>query len=83
MKYICHDCKRNLKRGEEFVPYRVQDKTYIKCRNCYLVDPVLRNFQLCEVFSRVVGYIRPISQWNNGKAEEYRDRKEYNIKVHL
>ena len=28
----------------------------------------------CEVYSRVVGYIRPISQWNRGKREEFDDR---------
>ena len=30
-----------------------------------------------EVYSRVVGYLRPVSQWNKGKQEEYKDRKEY------
>lgn len=29
-----------------------------------------------EVYSRVVGYYRPVSQWNNGKREEFKDRKE-------
>ena len=33
----------------------------------------------CEVYSRVVGYIRPIQQWNVGKQEEFNDRKEYKI----
>jgi anaerobic ribonucleoside-triphosphate reductase len=28
----------------------------------------------CEVYSRVCGYIRPTSQWNEGKAEEFKDR---------
>ena len=27
-----------------------------------------------EVYSRIVGYMRPVSQWNNGKQEEYKDR---------
>ncbi|KKQ95292.1 MAG: Ribonucleoside-triphosphate reductase class III catalytic subunit [candidate division CPR2 bacterium GW2011_GWC1_39_9] len=31
--------------------------------------------QPCEVFSRVVGYIRPVHQWNKGKQSEYGDRK--------
>lgn len=34
----------------------------------------------CEIFSRVVGYFRPVSQWNEGKQEEFRDRKELKIK---
>ncbi|MBD3245477.1 MAG: ribonucleoside triphosphate reductase [Candidatus Omnitrophica bacterium] len=29
----------------------------------------------CEVYSRVVGYLRPVKQWNEGKREEYRLRK--------
>lgn len=31
--------------------------------------------QKCEVFSRIVGYIRPVSQWNPGKVSEFKDRK--------
>ena len=31
----------------------------------------------CEVYSRVVGYIRPVQQWNDGKQAEYADRKEF------
>ncbi len=34
----------------------------------------------CEVFSRIVGYLRPVSQWNDGKTQEYKDRKEYKVK---
>lgn len=33
----------------------------------------------CEVFSRIVGYLRPVGQWNEGKAEEFSLRKEYEI----
>jgi ribonucleoside-triphosphate reductase len=33
--------------------------------------------QRCEVYSRVVGYLRPISQWNDGKQSEYRIRKTF------
>ena len=33
-----------------------------------------------EVYSRVVGYLRPVAQWNKGKKEEYKMRKEYVIK---
>ena len=33
--------------------------------------------QKCEVYSRIVGYIRPVQQWNAGKATEYGDRKEF------
>lgn len=33
----------------------------------------------CEVFSRIVGYIRPIKQWNEGKKAEFASRKTYKI----
>lgn len=33
----------------------------------------------CEVFSRVVGYISPVNQWNEGKTEEFKTRKTFNI----
>lgn len=29
----------------------------------------------CEVYSRIVGYMRPVTQWNSGKQQEYKDRK--------
>ncbi len=32
-----------------------------------------------EVFSRVVGYLRPINQWNDGKQAEYKERREFQI----
>ena len=31
-----------------------------------------------EVYSRITGYYRPVKNWNDGKAQEYKDRKEYN-----
>ncbi len=31
----------------------------------------------CEVFSRVVGYLRPVQCWNKGKREEYKLRKHF------
>ncbi len=35
----------------------------------------------CEVYSRVVGYLRPVDQWNAGKQEEYRERKNYDMAI--
>ena len=31
----------------------------------------------CEVYSRVVGYLRPVQSWNKGKKEEYGMRKKF------
>ena len=33
----------------------------------------------CEVYSRVVGYLRPVSQWNKGKKEEFKIRKTFEV----
>ena len=44
------------------------------CPKCTIEQP-------CEVYSRVVGYLRPISQWNKGKQEEYKERKEFKVKA--
>ena len=33
--------------------------------------------QLCEIYSRVNGYLRPTKQWNDAKQSEFKDRKEY------
>ena len=32
-----------------------------------------------EVFSRIVGYFRPVENWNIGKAQEFKDRKLYKV----
>ena len=32
-----------------------------------------------EVYSRITGYYRPVQNWNDGKSQEYKDRKVYNI----
>ena len=32
-----------------------------------------------EVYSRVVGYYRPVQQWNPGKLAEFHDRKTYKL----
>jgi ribonucleoside-triphosphate reductase len=36
--------------------------------------------QSCEVYSRIVGYLRPISQWNDGKKAEFKMRKNFYAK---
>jgi len=43
---------------------------HFECPQCTIKQP-------CEVYSRVVGYIRPVQQWHKGKQEEYKERKEF------
>jgi len=76
-QYKCHDCGKIIERDEEYMPYKVGGEIYVKCKACHQLDPVLRNFQSTEVYSRVVGYIRPVKQWNKGKRTEFADRKEF------
>ena len=35
--------------------------------------------QKCEVWSRITGYYRPVQNWNDGKVQEFKDRKEYEV----
>ncbi|MBU2539627.1 hypothetical protein KJ786_00480 [Patescibacteria group bacterium] len=48
------------------------DGEHFECPKCLVKQP-------CEVYSRVVGYYRPIQQWHKGKKQEYKERKEYKI----
>lgn len=46
---------------------------HFECPKCTIKQP-------CEVYSRIVGYLRPLSQWNAGKLAEYHQRKTFKIK---
>ncbi len=73
-KHICHDCKTEIGKGGKFMPYEAAGASFVKCESCHTADPILRNFQEAEVYSRIVGYIRPIKQWNKAKRQEFQDR---------
>lgn len=83
----CHDCGRKITINNEEIENGVQlvydnagEKINIlKCNECYAKNSSLTNFQKCEVYSRVVGYIRPVEQWHKGKRQEYGERVEYNM----
>ncbi|BFT94066.1 MAG: hypothetical protein MNSN_06970 [Minisyncoccus archaeiphilus] len=87
--YFCHDCDKEILVGEDgeiqnghLLKYQLpdgKDKMVFKCNDCYSKDPSLRNYQETEVYSRVVGYIRPVSQWNEGKQQEFEERKTFNV----
>jgi len=50
--------------------------------NCNIVIPKDKR-QIVESWSRVVGYYRPIQNWNRGKVEEFKDRIEFDEKLSL
>ncbi|HNS32497.1 MAG TPA: anaerobic ribonucleoside-triphosphate reductase [bacterium] len=54
-----------------------EDNIFVKCNECFEKDPVLSRYKPCEVYSRVVGYLRPLKQWNSGKQAEWKARKVY------
>lgn len=70
----CWDCKNDLEN--EGAIYTIGGTKFYKCKSCYDKEPVLKHFQKCEVYSRIVGYLRPLSQWNPGKTAEFEQRKE-------
>jgi anaerobic ribonucleoside-triphosphate reductase len=35
----------------------------------------------CEVYSRIVGYLRPVQAWNDGKKAEFIERKTFKVPV--
>jgi ribonucleoside-triphosphate reductase len=45
---------------------------HFECPKCTIKQP-------CEVYSRVVGYYRPVQQYNLGKKEEFRERKTFKM----
>ena len=86
----CHDCHCDI----EILIDPQDDGIYIsggavykldnnmtlgKCDKCYLANSQLTNYQECEVYSRVVGYLRPVKQWNPGKQAEHNDRANFKM----
>ncbi|MBO4746735.1 MAG: ribonucleoside triphosphate reductase [Clostridiales bacterium] len=65
------------------LPYYTMSPTYSVCKNHgYITGEVFECpecGQKTEVYSRITGYYRPIQNWNDGKAQEYQDRVEYDI----
>jgi len=33
----------------------------------------------CEVYSRIVGYLRPVQDWNQGKQQEFSERRPFRV----
>lgn len=82
----CHDCKEKFGiriakvKGEYGYEggsiYETPHGVKFKCDTCYEKnhDLELKKITYCEVFSRVVGYLRPINNWNDGKRAEFDKR---------
>ncbi len=63
------------------LPYYTLSPTYSVCKNHgYLAGEHFtcpKCGEPAEVYSRITGYYRPVQNWNDGKAEEYKERKLY------
>ncbi|MBR6768195.1 MAG: ribonucleoside triphosphate reductase [Clostridia bacterium] len=65
------------------IPYYSISPTYSVCRNHGYIAGEHFTCPECgettEVYSRITGYYRPVQNWNDGKAQEYKERKLYDI----
>ncbi len=65
------------------LPYYTISPTYSVCAEHGYLNGEHFECPICgkkaEVYSRITGYYRPVQNWNNGKSQEYKDRKEYDI----
>ena len=64
------------------LPYFTLSPTYSVCRNHGYIAGEVYKCPHCgeatEVNSRITGYYRPVQNWNDGKAQEFKDRRTYN-----
>ena len=65
------------------LPYFTISPTYSICKNHGYFSGEHFECPDCggkaEVYSRITGYYRPVQHWNDGKVQEYKDRREYNL----
>ncbi len=65
------------------LPYYTMSPTYSVCKNHGYIAGEVTTCPECnektEVYSRITGYYRPVQNWNDGKTQEYKDRRTYDI----
>ncbi len=65
------------------LPYFTMSPTYSVCKEHGYIEGEHYECPKCgkktEVYSRITGYYRPLQNWNDGKTQEFKDRKEYNL----
>ncbi|MCT4593880.1 MAG: ribonucleoside triphosphate reductase [Anaeromicrobium sp.] len=82
-------CKTLIKRimKNSSIPYITITPTFSICDEHGYISGEHYNCPICneeaEVWTRVVGFHRPVQAWNKGKKEEYKDRVEYSCKKSL
>ena len=67
------------------LPYYTISPTYSVCRDHGYLSGEQYSCPYCgrttEVYSRITGYYRPVQNWNDGKAQEFKDRKLYDLSL--
>ena len=65
------------------LPYYTLSPTYSVCRDHGYLTGEQYTCPICgqktEVYSRITGYYRPVQNWNDGKSQEFKDRKTYDL----
>ena len=65
------------------LPYYTMSPTYSVCADHGYIAGEEYTCPVCgkktEVYSRITGYYRPVQNWNDGKSQEYKDRKTYKV----
>ena len=56
-----------------------EQKIFVKCDSCFEKKKELTDYQECEVWSRVCGYMRPVKQFSDAKQDEFKARKNFKI----
>lgn len=67
------------------LPYYTLSPTYSVCKEHGYITGEVYECPICgkktEVNSRITGYYRPVQNWNDGKSQEFKDRKTYSQKI--
>ena len=65
------------------LPYYTLSPTYSVCKDHGYISGEQFTCPICgnktEVYSRITGYYRPVQNWNDGKTQEFKDRKLYDL----
>lgn len=65
------------------LPYFTISPTYSVCKKHGYINGESFTCPICgesaEVYSRITGYYRPVQNWNDGKREEFKERKPYKV----
>ena len=76
----CADLVRKIAENYR-LPYYSMSPTYSVCKNHGYITGEQYTCPECgtntEVYSRITGYYRPVQNWNDGKAQEFKDRRLY------